>query len=87
MSDKALKDKLETLVQSIMDAAAKDDVKLADKVDALKTCAQFYVNLQKLNRKPGGSDDEDEDKTPTMAGLSARIKGDGKDTDDTTSGS
>ncbi len=73
MSD-AFADKLKTLVESIMDEASKEGVKLADKVDALKTCAQYYVNLRKLNRKAGASDSDDDD-MPTMAGLSDRIKG------------
>ncbi len=56
--------KLEMLVEKIADDASKPDVKLADRVDALKALTTYYIGDSKLKR--GTDDDEDEptDKKP-----------------------
>ena len=50
--------KLETLVEKIADDASKPDVKLADRVDALKALTTYYIGDSKLKR---GQDDDDTD--------------------------
>lgn len=64
-------DGLDKLVKSIMEEASKDGVKLGDRLEALKICSNYYVNLKKLNRK-AASDSGDGDDT-TMAGLRSRF--------------
>lgn len=56
-------EKLDKLVESIMDAASKDDVKLGDRLEALKIVSNYYVNLRKLNRKAASGNGDDGDTT------------------------
>lgn len=68
-------EKLDALVEKIMDEASKDEgVKLSERVDALKICSAHYVNTQRLKLNS--------DKTPpdtgkgvTMDSLRERVSG------------
>jgi hypothetical protein len=51
-------EKLELLVEKIADDASKPDVKLADRVDALKALTTYYIGDSKL-KKGAGNDDDD----------------------------
>lgn len=72
--DESLEAKLEKLVGSIMDGASAENVKLGDRLEALKIVSNYYVNLKKLNRKAASGDSDDD--TTTMAGLRERFAGD-----------
>lgn len=61
MPSSTFEEKLELLVEKIADDASKPDVKLADRVDALKALTTYYIGDSKL--KKGATDDDDEGAT------------------------
>lgn len=55
---------LEGLVQKIAEEASAKDVKLADRVDALKALTTYYIGDSKLKRGTGDDEEEDTGKKP-----------------------
>jgi hypothetical protein len=58
MSDDLIGGRLELLAAKIADEALRDEVGLAERLDAFKLLTVYFVNTAKINARPAPEDDE-----------------------------